>query len=104
MTGNKDLDTFHLAFMGEQVVITTDKTATVTTSNELGFQTEVQPIFYEGILLDQDDDFYYLGVPKEIMQAVSKKSVVHVMLSDSVDIYGELLDQMPDPNRNEDVN
>lgn len=101
---DKELDTFFLAFMGQEIIITTKVHTSVNFTDENGNTMETIPIFYEGILLDQDADHYYLGEgPNEINQAIPKSMVLHIMTKPNKDIYEEILDSMPKPNK-EDVN
>lgn len=105
--GNKEqeLSTFFLAFIGQQVTITVTLTSVVNFTDENGNTVETMPVFYEGILLDHDDEYYYLGsTPNEITQAVKKKQVVHIIVMEQKDIYEEILDSMPKPDKKEDVN
>lgn len=101
----QELSTFFLAFIGQQVTITVTSTSVVNFADENGNTVETMPVFYEGILLDHDDEYYYLGsTPNEITQAVKKKQVVHIMVMEQKDIYEEILDSMPKPGKKEDVN
>lgn len=100
----EEFTTFHLAFVGETVIITTNLTGQMTHNNESGTLTESFPVFYEGILLDLDEDFYYIGTPEEIQQAVRKTSVVHIMISSEKDVHDTILDNLAVPNRREDIN
>lgn len=105
MTKEQELDTFFLAFMGQEVIITTTVNSTVNIADEHGNSIETMPLFYEGILLDQDKEYYYLGQnPNEINQAIPKSFVLHIMTKPSTDIYEEILDSMEKPTKQEDVN
>lgn len=98
----QELDTFFLAFMGQRITITVNLTvSTPQTSTDF----EEVPVYYEGILLDKDDEYYYLGsTPNEITQAVKKSSVIHIMLFEETDPYKEFLDQLPTPDKKEEIN
>lgn len=105
MNKEQELTTFFLAFMGNEIIITTTVSTTVNFTDEAGNTAETIPVFYEGILLDEDDKFYYLGKnPNEIDQAVPKAMVLHIMTKPTSDIYEEILDQMEKPTKKEDVN
>jgi hypothetical protein len=100
----QEITTFFLAFIGQEVIITTNCNTTVNFSDEAGNTVEIMPIFYEGILLDHDQEYLYLGEnPNEINQAVKKSSVIHIMVKSNKDLYEEILDQMPNPGEG-DVN
>lgn len=105
-TGNEnEINTFFLAFIGQEVIITVKSNTTVNFTDEQGHTLETMPVFYEGVLLDKDEDYYYLGAgPNEITQAVKKTEVMHIMVKPNKDIYEEVLDSMPDPESDEDVN
>ena len=102
---DKLTDAFFLAFEGQHIVITTNLTQTMHTQFEDGSSAESAPIFYEGILLDYDDDYYYLGkTPNEIDQAVNKKNTVHIMIVEETTVFDEILDSMRTPEKKEDIN
>lgn len=102
-----DYSTFHLAFVGELVSITTNITGQMTQSTDAGIITESFPVFYEGILLDEDENYYYLGIdndPIEITQAVRKSIVVHIMISSEKSEEERILDSLATPKRREEIN
>jgi hypothetical protein len=104
MNKEPELSTFFLAFMAQEVIITTTVSTTVNFTDEVGNTVEIMPIFYEGILLDHDDEYFYLGEnPNEINQAVKKTCVIHMMVKQNKDLYEEILDSMPKPGKG-DVN
>lgn len=97
--------TFFLAFAGQFVTITVSLTSQVNFSDHEGNSVETMPVFYEGILLDYDNEYYYLGDNvSAITQAIKKPSVIHIMIKDDKKVFDEILDQMPGPERKEDVN
>lgn len=108
MNKEKDLTTFVLAFENQNVIITTNITTKQSVHDESGIPlTESLPVFYEGILLDYDEDYYYLGEtnnPNEITQAIKKINVVHIMVHEQKDEFETILDQLPFPKNKEDVN
>lgn len=92
------IDTFLLSFCGRQVTITVDMMATIVA----GEGVETYPIFYEGILLDYDNDYYYLGrTPQEVTQAVKKDTVAHIMVTEERDIFKQILEELPEPEKDE---
>lgn len=100
----KELDTFFLTFDAQSVVITINQMAKIAHETEHGLMTESYPIFFEGILMDRDINYYYLGNGIEINEAVKISSIVHIKVNEDKDIYETILDEMPDPMNNEDVN
>jgi len=102
---NEIESTFFLAFCGQPVTITVTLTSNVNFQDENGVTVESMPIFYEGILLDYDTDYLYLGeTPNEITQAVKKSLIAHIIVKEDKHVFDEILDQMGGPTRNEDVN
>lgn len=102
---NEIESTFFLAFCGQPVTITVTLTSNVNFSDENGNVVETIPIFYDGILLDYDSDYLYLGEnPNEINQAVKKSLIAHIMVKEDKHVFDEILDQMGGPTRKEDVN
>lgn len=98
MIDGKELDTFFLAFVGQSVIISTEIIVP-------GSDGEVYPLFYEGILLDYDNEYYYLGeTPNEINQCIRKEPVLAIKVREEVDELKEFLDQLPVPQKKEDIN
>lgn len=59
----------------------------------------------EGYLLDEDEEFYYLGLSaNEITTAIRKGAVYSIQVIGAMDPVRELLDSMPLPTKQEDVN
>jgi len=110
VAGNKENQselnsTFFLSFVGQKIIITTNLMHTLTHQSAENQILETTPIFYEGILLDYDLEYLYLGnTPNEIHQAVNRSSIIHVMVSNDATIYDEILDSMPDPEGDTEVN
>lgn len=96
-TGDEEINgVFFLTFMGCEIIITTDLMNSVTSSSEMGTVTETSPVFYEGILLDEDSEYFYLGQnPGEISEAVAKSRKVAIQLKDDSKVMGEFLKQVP---------
>lgn len=108
MTGDKkeqEYSTFFLAFIGQSVVLTINMLGSMTSDSEHGSITESFPISYEGILLDEDNEHYYLGkTPNEITDFIPKNIVVHGKISDDLDIVNQVLNEMPDPESEQEIN
>lgn len=63
------------------------------------------PMLVQGYLIDYDDDNYYIGSsPIEIDQFVDRSIVVHGSLIKSLDPAKEILENMPEPETDIDVN
>jgi hypothetical protein len=104
MVKEEILSTFLLAFGGQLVTITTSLNANVGFQDDQGNQVESMPILYEGILLDIDNDYLYLGHSiNEINSAVRKSHVVHISVKQETNVLEEILQSMPDPKK-EDIN
>jgi hypothetical protein len=104
---DKNLDSFFLSFVGQRIIITTNLVQSFSHSLEGQQILETSPMQYEGILLDYDEEYYYLGkVNKEdeIQQAIKKVHVAHISCVEESDMYQEILKQVPGPERKEDIN
>ena len=92
-------------FLGENVIITIDTMSSVTSSSEHGTVTESYPTEYDGILLDYDDENFYLGdLISGVKQAIPKARRINIKLDDGMEIVNKVLDQLPLPEKEEDVN
>lgn len=109
MNGKDELNTFFLAFVGQPITITTDVMVTsIAGADHEGFPvTETIPLMHEGVLLDFDEEYYYLGPendPNQITQAVPKSAVKHIVVLNDEDIYSKLLEDFPNPDKKEEIN
>lgn len=107
MNGPKDknLDSFVLTFMQRPVAITINQNHTINFQTDESSSVETMPMFYEGILLDYDDTYYYLGkTASEITQAITRSSVVHIQVMEEKNIYDQILEEMPDTPEGSEVN
>lgn len=103
MDDNKFDTLFGQTFIGQDVTITVNVTNSVNFEMNNGGTVETMPLFYEGILMDIDDEYYYLGDnPIEISHAIRKSSVVHIIINEQKTMYDALLDSVP--NDKEDAN
>lgn len=97
--------TFVLSFIGEYVNIVTDIMIAEYTNTEEGAVEQNAPMVARGYMLDSDSDYVYLGEdPFEITQAIQKKRIVLVQREVKTSAYDDLLNGMPDPKKNEDIN
>lgn len=96
MEDNKDLSVFVINFCGQLIQIT---------STLMGSDPHSSfPIFYEGILIDYDNDYLYLGqTPYDIDQAVSHKIIASINIIEEKSIFEEILNQTP-VSKKEDAN
>lgn len=102
---DQEFDTFFLAFIGQLVSITVGINSDVNFSDENGATVQSIPMTYEGILLDQDSDYYYLGrTPSEIEQAVRKSRVVHIGIVEQKTLFDEILETVQIPNKKDEIN
>ena len=89
--------------MGNLVTITVDQTATLSSETSV----ETYPVFYEGILLDEDEIHYYLSQsmnPNDINIAIKKAKVVTIMISTEKDLTTEWLEEVPIPENESEIN
>lgn len=105
MEKTNEIDTtFFLAFCGQLVTITTALTTNANFNDDHGSGVESYPIMYEGILLDYDKEYLYLGATvNEVDSAIRKSFVVHIMVKQETNILNEILQSMPEPKK-EDIN
>lgn len=76
-------------FAGERVAVTT--TAKVIIHNEEGVMES--NVSVEGVFLDSDIDFVYLGSREGVETAINKRSII------SIDLVSSEAEMMLDPNR-----
>lgn len=102
MNGN---DTFFINFLGKPVLIVTELQESITTVYDSHSTIETFPVIYKGILLSYDEENYYLGKDhKTIFQAVKRIKQVSIIIDEPSNPYEEVLANMPDPEKTEDVN
>lgn len=102
---SENMDTFVLAFMGEFVNVITDIMIVEYAQNEAQTIEQNAPMVAQGFLLDSDSNFLYLGDnPLEVTQAISKSRITMVRVERKKNRYEEILDEMGNPNKNEDFN
>jgi hypothetical protein len=94
MDSRKASDVFWATFMGEYIEI--------ILKSEPG---ESGRLLIRGYLLDYDDDYYYLGAgPLEITGAIKKEPIAVVNITKEIDPAMEVLQNSPDPLKDEDIN
>jgi hypothetical protein len=104
-TNGEQIDTFVLAFMGEFVNVITDIMIVEYNQNEVQTLEQNAPMVAQGYLLDADDAYLYLGEnPLEVNQAISRGRITMVRVDRKKSKYEELLDELGDPNKREDIN
>jgi hypothetical protein len=68
-------------FAGEFVVILLNKDTRQTVEMEGRLQIVHSPAIIEGYLIDEDDEYYYIGhSPKSFNQVINKRYIVHMEL------------------------
>ena len=100
----QEFSTFFLAFHGQLVTITVGINSEVNFSDDNGATVQSIPMSYEGILLDENNEYYFLGNTKEITQAVRKTRVVHIMVVEQKTLFDEILETMGGPENKDEVN
>ncbi len=99
--GKKKLPQLLVNFMGKNVRIATMQNASATIMTENGPIVENYPLVYEGILIDDDAEFYYLGKNiSNISIRVRKTHEVGMEVVDEEDPLDEILKRMPTPQGN----
>lgn len=102
---NKKIDKLFDIFVGENVIITLDIKSSITHTSEHGTIVENYPIEYNGVLLDFDEENYYLGdFLTGVRQAIPKVRRINIQLDDGMELMNEVFDKMPIPEKDEDVN
>lgn len=102
---NEQIDTFVLAFMGEFVNIVTDIMIVEYVQNDTQTLEQNAPMVAQGYVLDIDDVYFYLGDnPLEVARAIAKNRIVMISVERKKSKYEELLENMNDPNKREDIN
>jgi len=102
---SENIDTFVLAFMGELVNVITDIMIVDYTQNDDNTLEQNAPMVARGYLLDSDENYLYLGDnPLEVSQAIARSRITMVQIDRKKSKYEELLDEMGDPNKREDIN
>lgn len=68
-------------------------------------QNQEVPLSIQGYLLDQDDEYYFLGDhPHNITHAVKIESVRYIAIYSDDDQYKKVLVEMCPPETDEDIN
>ena len=102
---SESTQTFLLSFIGEYVNIVTDIMIAEYSTTEEGSLEQNAPMVARGYMLDCDNDYLYLGEdPFEITQAIRRKKIVVIQRELKNSEYTDLLNDMPDPKKKEDIN
>lgn len=97
--------TFLLSFVGEYVNIVTDILIMEIVNTEEGALEQSAPLIARGYLLDCDSQYVYLGdSPHEIAQAILRKKIALIQRQTEKSAYEDMLNDMPDPKKKEDIN
>lgn len=95
MTDHTNIDsTLYSVFVGNTVLITTTVNQTNRISLPDGIMTETLPIFVEGVLMDIDDENYYLGDGQNVSNFVNKKLVLQMELKEEENKFKKLLESV----------
>jgi hypothetical protein len=88
-------------FVGNNLFITTDVIQTNRVHLPQGIETETVPLYYEGVLMDIDNEFLYLGDGKEIQSAIKRRHILHIELKENKDLYTQILESIPSPGEDD---
>lgn len=94
-------------FAGEFVVILLNRDTKQTVEMEGRLQVICSPAIIEGYLVDEDDEYYYVGVtPKSFNQVINKKYIIHMELASEPDAKknNDFLSQIPEPDEDTNFN
>jgi len=98
-TGNS---LFYQVFVGEFVEMMTTQRTIITEQHEDQLVSSEHPWTVRGYLLDEDDQYYYIGIePTEIVDAIKKEFVINVSISSAEEIQMKTL---PPATNMEDLN
>jgi hypothetical protein len=100
MTDRKEelLSTFLSAFGGQLVNITTSVSVHVSD----GEKSEGLLVNFEGIVLDKDELFVYLGDSiSEITSCVKVSEIIHIEIKEEFTVVDQIFSNMPDPTKDE---
>lgn len=102
----KDLTIFEQVFIGEFVNIISDLETTETEQDGENYSHKTSSVTFTGFLLDQDENYYYMGDSgNEITCAIEKTSVKFIQILDPNGPLDEILDTLPDaPSNKNEVN
>jgi hypothetical protein len=92
---------FFSTFVGNNVFITTNVTQTNRLQLPEGLLTESLPMFFEGILMDLDDEYLFLGDGKSVSNAVRKEFILQIELKEEEDKFKKLLESVNPRNDTE---
>jgi hypothetical protein len=102
---DEQINTFVLAFMGEYINVVTDIMIMDYSQNDIQSLEQNAPMVARGFLLDEDENFLYLGEnPLEISQAIAKNKVAMIHMEKKKNKYDELLEEIGDDPSKEDIN
>ena len=76
---------FWKTYGGENVFITSNVPQTHRVALPDGTMTETIPLYFEGILMDMDEDYLYIGDGKKIASSVKHEFILEVQIKDKSD-------------------
>lgn len=100
------LTQFEKVFIGELVSIISDLSVSNTSQNDENYETNSAYMTFNGFLLDQDDEYCYLGeTGNEVSSAIKKDSIRFIQVISPRNELDEILDSLPDnPEKDNEVN
>jgi len=92
MTKKKVERCFEL-FAGEMVQVILDKDVEQTSQKQDSINIMKTPLIVQGFMIEEDDDFIYLGYePEQISQAVKKSYIIHIEVGELKEGLEEIMD------------
>lgn len=100
----KPKDLLFKHFKNKHVNIVTKLHKEESAQTEDSIQTMKTPIVVEGVLLNKDNKFYYLGTPSPISRAIKISDVSYIELLQEENPLMNVLENMGEPQKEEDFN
>ncbi len=95
----------YINFIGELVEVVLKSTQKIIHGNEDGVDESTHPIAIQGFLMDEDEEYYFLGDTMTSMsKAVRKDQIVCIQMLEQKTVFDEILEEMPVPNEDTERN
>lgn len=94
-----------LAFQGELIDVYLDSKSQVSRETEDGVEVAEMQLMINGYLVDEDDNYLYLGeAPLQTDRAVSKSRILTIALTKAEDHLTNFLDGVEGPTSDNEIN
>lgn len=97
---------FWKTYGGENVFITSNVQQTHKIQLPDGTATESIPLFFEGILMDMDDKYLYIGDGKKVASSIKEEFVLEIQIKEKDVIEDQFTKYLKsvDPDENTELN